>query len=168
MMRSAVPLPPSSEATALVTIASGIVAVSAPEASAIARSKPATFWNRLTTRSTNSGRSQNVSVRTTRSRSTRRRRCSFSSSGSSAALKAREYRVRGTSPTTQGSADTLRPMTGDDPLERLPSSQLHDMALHRARRHLDVRFFPGNLMQLLPTAEASVGQLDAAETDVLR
>ena len=58
-------------------------------------------------------------------------------------------------------------MTGDDQLERLPSSQLHDMALHRARRHLDVRFF-WNLMQLLPTAEASVGQLDAAETDVLR
>ena len=50
-------------ATALVTIVSGIVAVSAPEASAIERSKPATFWKRLTTRSTNSGRSQNVSVR---------------------------------------------------------------------------------------------------------
>ena len=62
------PLPPSCVAAALVTIASGIVAVSAPDASAIARSKLATFWNRLTTRSTNSGRSQNVSVRTTRSR----------------------------------------------------------------------------------------------------
>ena len=43
MMRSAVSLPPSCEDTALVTIASGIVAVSAPEASAIERSKPATF-----------------------------------------------------------------------------------------------------------------------------
>ena len=43
MMRSAVPLPPSCEATALVTIVSGIVAVNAPEASAIARSKPAIF-----------------------------------------------------------------------------------------------------------------------------
>ena len=51
---------------------SGIVAVSAPEASAIERSKPTTFWNRLTTRSTNSGRSQNVNVRTTRSRLMRR------------------------------------------------------------------------------------------------
>src|SRR4051812_42501187 len=68
MMRSAVPLPPSSEATALVTINSGIVAVSAAEASAIERSNPVTFWKRLTTRSTNSGRSQNVSVRRTRSR----------------------------------------------------------------------------------------------------
>jgi hypothetical protein len=54
-----------------------------------------------------------------------------------------------------------------NPLERLSSAQLHDMALHRARRHLDVRFF-WNLMQLLPTAEASVGKLDAAETNVLR
>ena len=70
MMRSAVSLPPSCDDTALVTIVSGIMAVSAPEARAIERSNPATFWNRLTTRSTNSGRSQNVSVRTTRSRST--------------------------------------------------------------------------------------------------
>ena len=44
MMRSAVPLPPSCEDTALVTIVSGIVAVSALEARAIERSKPATFW----------------------------------------------------------------------------------------------------------------------------
>src|SRR5215204_4733260 len=80
MMRSAVSLPPSSVATALVTIVSGIVAVSAPEASAIARSNPATFWKRLTTRSTNSGRSQKVSVRTTRSRFKRRRCGSRSSS----------------------------------------------------------------------------------------
>ncbi len=43
MMRSAVPLPPSCEDKALVTIASGIVAVSAPEARAIERSNPATF-----------------------------------------------------------------------------------------------------------------------------
>ena len=36
-------LAPELEATALATIVSGIVAVSAPEARAIARSKPATF-----------------------------------------------------------------------------------------------------------------------------
>src|SRR5215213_3890241 len=72
MIRSDVLLPPSSEAAALTRIISGIVAVSAAEARAIARSNPATFWNRLTARSTNSGRSQNVSVRTTRSRFMRR------------------------------------------------------------------------------------------------
>lgn len=54
-----------------------------------------------------------------------------------------------------------------DSLESLPSAQLHDMATHRARRHLDVRFF-WNLMQLMPTAEASAGKLDEAETNVLR
>src|SRR3954462_14114628 len=68
MIRSAAPLPPSCEVAALVTIVNGIRAVSAPEDRAIARSNPAIFWNRLTTRSTNRGRSQNVSVRRTRSR----------------------------------------------------------------------------------------------------
>jgi hypothetical protein len=43
MMRSAVPLPPISEAAALVTMSSGIIAVSAPEARAIERSNPAIF-----------------------------------------------------------------------------------------------------------------------------
>ena len=47
---------------------SGISAVSALEASATARSKPAMRWKRLTTRRTKAGRSQNVSVRRTRSR----------------------------------------------------------------------------------------------------
>jgi hypothetical protein len=54
-----------------------------------------------------------------------------------------------------------------DSLEGLTSAQLHDMATHRARRHLDVRFF-WNLMQLMPTAEASAGKLGEAETNVLR
>ena len=43
MMRSAVPLPPSADEKALATIVSGMSAVSAPEARAIERSKPATF-----------------------------------------------------------------------------------------------------------------------------
>ena len=70
MMRSAAPAPPSCVTTALATIVSGIIAVSAPDASAIARSNPATFWKRLTTRRTKSGRSQKVSVCRTRSRFT--------------------------------------------------------------------------------------------------
>src|SRR3954451_5436142 len=69
MMRSAVPFPPSWDVRALVTIASGMTAVSALEVSAIDRSNPTTFWKRLTTRSTNRGRSQKVRVRKTRSRS---------------------------------------------------------------------------------------------------
>ena len=52
-------------------IVSGMRAVSALDASATARSKPATRWKRLIARRTNAGRSQNVSVRSTRSRSIR-------------------------------------------------------------------------------------------------
>jgi hypothetical protein len=58
-------------------------------------------------------------------------------------------------------------MTDDDGLERLSSEQLHDLAVSRAKRHLDVRFF-WELMGLLPAAEAAAGELKEAETDVLR
>src|SRR3954447_1704968 len=89
MMRSAVLLPPSCDAAELATMSNGIVAVSAPEASATARSNPATFWNRLTTRRTNSGRSQNVTVRTNRRRPVR---------GCSSAMAISHARARAASP----------------------------------------------------------------------
>jgi hypothetical protein len=54
-----------------------------------------------------------------------------------------------------------------DDLERLSSQELHDLAVSRAKRHFDVRFF-WNLMQTLPAAEAAAGELDQAETDVLK
>jgi hypothetical protein len=58
-------------------------------------------------------------------------------------------------------------MPDDDPLERLSSAELHDLAVRRARRHVDVRFF-WRLMQVLPAAEAGAGELDDAEADVQR
>jgi hypothetical protein len=58
-------------------------------------------------------------------------------------------------------------MPEDDPLERLSSAELHDLAVRRARRHLDVKFF-WRLLQALPAAEAGAGQLDDAEADVQR
>ena len=58
-------------------------------------------------------------------------------------------------------------MADDDGLDRLSSHELHDLAVSRAKRHLDVRFF-WQLMNTLPTAEAAAGELDEAETDVLR
>ena len=58
-------------------------------------------------------------------------------------------------------------MTDEDPLDQLSASELHDLAVHHAKRHLDVRFF-WRLMQVLPTAEAAAGEMDEAETDVLR
>ena len=58
-------------------------------------------------------------------------------------------------------------MTDDDDLNRLSSRELHDLAVSRAKRHLDVRFF-WELMRLLPAAEAAAGELDEAETDVMK
>jgi hypothetical protein len=58
-------------------------------------------------------------------------------------------------------------MTEDDGLERLSSHELHDRAVSYAKRHFDVRFF-WDLMRTLPAAEAAAGELDEAETDVMR
>ena len=58
-------------------------------------------------------------------------------------------------------------MTDDDDLNRRSSRELHDLAVSRAKRHLDVRFF-WELMRLLPAAEAAAGELDEAETDVMK
>jgi hypothetical protein len=58
-------------------------------------------------------------------------------------------------------------MSDDDGLERLSSAELHDLAVHRAKRHLDARFFY-DLMKLLPVAEAGAGDLERSETDVMR
>jgi hypothetical protein len=58
-------------------------------------------------------------------------------------------------------------MTEDDGLEGLSSQELHDRAVSYAKRHFDVRFF-WDLMRTLPAAEAAAGDLDEAETDVMR
>jgi hypothetical protein len=52
-------------------------------------------------------------------------------------------------------------------LDDLPSEELHDLAVRRARRHLDVRFF-WELMQRLPAAEAAAGEMDEVEADMQR
>jgi hypothetical protein len=53
----------------------------------------------------------------------------------------------------------------EDELDRLSSSELHDLAVSRAKRHLDARFLY-RLMQQLPAAEAAAGKLDEADADV--
>ena len=58
-------------------------------------------------------------------------------------------------------------MTEPDELDALSSAELHDLALRRARRHVDVSFF-WHLTQILPAAETAAGDLDAAELDVQR
>jgi hypothetical protein len=57
-------------------------------------------------------------------------------------------------------------MTDDDGLERLSSEELHDLAVSRAKRHVDVCFF-WKLVEVLPVAEAAAGELDEAEADVM-
>jgi hypothetical protein len=55
----------------------------------------------------------------------------------------------------------------DDGLDALSSEQLHDLAVKRARRHLDARFFY-DMIKLLPVAEAGAGEYEKSEDDVLR
>jgi hypothetical protein len=55
-------------------------------------------------------------------------------------------------------------MTGDG-LDQLSSKELHDLAVKRAKRHVDVRFFY-DLIKVLPAAEAAAGDVDQAENDV--
>src|SRR3954447_7618277 len=53
----------------------------------------------------------------------------------------------------------------DDELDRLSSKELHDLAVHRARRHLDVKFY-WRLMEYLPMAEAAAGKDEDVEVDL--
>src|SRR3954471_602896 len=53
----------------------------------------------------------------------------------------------------------------DDGLDRLTSKELHDLAVHRARRHLDVRFY-WRLMENLPMAEPAAGKDEDADVDI--
>lgn len=56
-------------------------------------------------------------------------------------------------------------MSAQDPLDRLTSAELHDLAVRRAVRHVDVRFF-WELLKILPAAEVAAGEFDDAEADV--
>jgi hypothetical protein len=50
-------------------------------------------------------------------------------------------------------------------LEALSTEELHDRAVARAERHLDVKFF-WRLLQAIPAAEAASGDEGEAEYDV--
>jgi hypothetical protein len=53
----------------------------------------------------------------------------------------------------------------DDSLEQLSSKELHDLAVSRARKHLDVKFF-WELIRTVPAAEAVTGDLEGMENDM--
>jgi hypothetical protein len=58
-------------------------------------------------------------------------------------------------------------MPDDDGLDALSSKELHDIAVKRARRHLDAKFFY-TMIKLLPVAESAAGQYEKSDDDMLR
>ena len=56
-------------------------------------------------------------------------------------------------------------MSDDDPLERLSSEELHDLAVSHAKRHLNVKFY-WDLLKYLPAAEAAAGEYEEANADI--
>ena len=56
-------------------------------------------------------------------------------------------------------------MAQEDGLDRLSSQELHGLAVDRAKRHLDLRFFY-ELMKTLPVAEAGTGDIAETQNDV--
>jgi hypothetical protein len=52
-----------------------------------------------------------------------------------------------------------------DDLEALSTKELHDRAVRRAERHLDVRFF-WSLLRLIPAAQAASGDEGEADYDI--
>ena len=53
----------------------------------------------------------------------------------------------------------------DEDLDKLSTRELHDRAVRRAERHLDVRFL-WSLLQSIPAAEAAAGDTGEAEYDM--
>jgi hypothetical protein len=50
-------------------------------------------------------------------------------------------------------------------LDELPTEELHDRAIRRAERHLDVKFF-WSLLETIPVAEAYRGDQGEADFDI--
>jgi hypothetical protein len=57
-------------------------------------------------------------------------------------------------------------MSDADNLDQLSARELHDLAVHRALRHVDVKFL-WDLLRELPAAEAASGRADVATADAL-
>ncbi len=53
----------------------------------------------------------------------------------------------------------------EDSLEELSTQELHDRAVRRAERHLDVKFF-WSLLEMIPAAEAASGDEGEADYDI--
>lgn len=58
-------------------------------------------------------------------------------------------------------------MATREELDALSSKELHDRAVTRAERHLDVKFFY-KLLETLPAAEAATGDIERSSADIFR
>ena len=56
-------------------------------------------------------------------------------------------------------------MTTFEELDALPTHELHDRAVKRAERHLDVKFF-WRLLEEMPAAQAADGDAERGEEEV--
>jgi hypothetical protein len=56
-------------------------------------------------------------------------------------------------------------MSTEQELERLSTKELHDHAVHRAEKHLDVKFF-WSLLGMIPAAQAARGDVGEADFDI--
>lgn len=52
-----------------------------------------------------------------------------------------------------------------DDLDKLSTRELHDRAIHRAERHLDVKFL-WSLLEMIPAAETASGDVGEADFDI--
>lgn len=52
-----------------------------------------------------------------------------------------------------------------DSLDELSTQELHDRAIHRAERHVDVKFF-WSLLEMIPAAETISGDEGEADYDI--
>ena len=52
-----------------------------------------------------------------------------------------------------------------DALEQLSTHELHDRAVHRAEKHLDVKFL-WSLLEMIPAAETASGDTGEADYDI--
>lgn len=52
-----------------------------------------------------------------------------------------------------------------DDLDQLSTRELHDRAVRRAERHVDVKFF-WSLLEIIPAAETATGDMGEADYDI--
>jgi len=80
--------------------------------------------------------------------------------GDRSATQRGEGGAAGERPESAGARERAR-----DELEALSTKELHDRAVRRAERHLDVRFF-WSLLRLIPAAQAASGDEGEADYDI--